>query len=204
MYHYIYQITNTVNNKIYIGKRSCSCLPEDDTCYMGSGVAIKRAIQKYGVDSFVKEVLSVWDTEELCLLEEARLVDENFVARTDTYNLKTGGIQGICGEETRAKISASAKIALNRPEIRAKISVVHKGKIVTDETRAKISASHARPEIKAKLSAAHARPETKAKISVANRARATKFTPADFDKMTPQKLKKNSTNATTEEPRVVR
>ena len=200
MYHYIYQITNIVNQKIYIGKRSCSCLPQDDTGYMGSGKAILRAIKKYGVSAFTKEVLSIWDTEELCLLEEARIVDENFVARKDTYNMKTGGIQGVHGEETRAKMSMVTKITNNRPEVRAKLSAAHKGKVATEETKSKISAAakiaQNRPEVKAKIYAARNHPEIKAKMSAAakiaqnrpevkasRRATATKFTQLEIENL---------------------
>ena len=35
MNHYVYQITYNTNKK-YIGCRSCKCLPEEDTKYIGS------------------------------------------------------------------------------------------------------------------------------------------------------------------------
>ena len=41
----IYKITNLVNGKKYIGKRSCKCPIEDDK-YMGSGYALKKAFDK--------------------------------------------------------------------------------------------------------------------------------------------------------------
>ena len=43
MNHYVYEITNLVNDKKYIGKRSCKCPIEDDK-YMGSGYALKKSI----------------------------------------------------------------------------------------------------------------------------------------------------------------
>ena len=47
--HYIYEITNNINGKTYIGQRKCpkNKLPETDIKYMGSGVYIKNAMKKY-------------------------------------------------------------------------------------------------------------------------------------------------------------
>ena len=53
MFGYIYKITNTLNNKIYIGKREKSSLDEN---YWGSGKHIKYAIKKYGTDNFNREI----------------------------------------------------------------------------------------------------------------------------------------------------
>ena len=92
MKHYIYKTTNTVNNKIYIGKHSTDNLGGDK--YLGSGTILKRAIKKYGRDKFVSETLFKFDTEKEALLMEAQIVDEMFIARLDTYNIKLGGMGG--------------------------------------------------------------------------------------------------------------
>ena len=60
--HYVYLITNKINNKIYIGKRKHDN-PEQDS-YMGSGKIISLAIKKYGIDNFKKEILAVFDNEQ--------------------------------------------------------------------------------------------------------------------------------------------
>lgn len=51
---FIYKTTNLVNNKIYIGQ-SKKNKPE----YLGSGKILKKAIKKYGIEKFKKEILCV-------------------------------------------------------------------------------------------------------------------------------------------------
>lgn len=91
MFYTIYKITNTINDKIYIGKHQTENL--NDT-YMGSGVHLRRAIRKYGINNFKKEVLFQFDDESEMNKKEAELVTEEFCLREDTYNLCPGGHGG--------------------------------------------------------------------------------------------------------------
>ena len=91
MYYTIYQITNIINEKIYVGKHMT--LDIDDG-YMGSGKLIKRAIGKYGINAFKKEIMFVFETEDAMNAKEKEIVTEQFCARTDTYNLCVGGLGG--------------------------------------------------------------------------------------------------------------
>lgn len=91
MYYYIYQITNLVNNNIYIGVHRTVDL---DDGYMGSGKIIKRAIAKYGLDNFKKDILEFFETSELMYAREKELVTDEFLLREDTYNLRRGGFGG--------------------------------------------------------------------------------------------------------------
>jgi hypothetical protein len=91
MYYTIYKITNKVNGKIYIGSHKTRNL--DDT-YMGSGKYLMRSMEKHGLDNFEKEIIFVFDNPELMYAKEAELVNEDFLAEANTYNLKLGGHGG--------------------------------------------------------------------------------------------------------------
>ncbi|AXF53187.1 putative Seg-like homing endonuclease, GIY-YIG family [Escherichia phage Ec_Makalu_001] len=132
MEHYVYKITNKINDKIYVGVRSCDGLAEDDTKYMGSGKIIKQAIKHHGLENFTKEILSKFDSREDADKEEARIVTVDFVKREDTYNIAEGG-----GTVCMWKVSDEAKIE----EMRKKISEKNTGRKHTKDTRQKMSAS---------------------------------------------------------------
>ena len=61
---------------------------------MGSGTAIIRAIKKYGIHNFRKEIIETFESSDDAFAAEAEIVTESFVKRKDTYNLKCGGVGG--------------------------------------------------------------------------------------------------------------
>ena len=90
--HYlIYQITNLVNGKIYIGKHETTNIEDE---YFGSGKYLKRAINKYGLENFVKTILFELQNEEEMNLLEKCVVTQEFCDREDTYNIMEGGDGG--------------------------------------------------------------------------------------------------------------
>ncbi len=84
-YHYVYQTTNLMNQKIYIGKHSTN---ELDDGYLGSGSILIKAVKKYGRSNFKKEVLKFFTEEEKAYQYEADLVTKEFVLEETNYNYK--------------------------------------------------------------------------------------------------------------------
>lgn len=86
-FFYIYQITNLINGKIYVGAHATSNLNDG---YMGSGKLLLRAYRKYGKENFKKEILPSCSCIEELYQKEAEIVNTPFVQRKDTYNLTEG------------------------------------------------------------------------------------------------------------------
>lgn len=90
-FYYVYQITNLVNGHIYIG---CHKTDNMDDGYMGSGKRLKYARVKYGEQNFRKDILLEFNNPTDMYKKERELVNEEFVKRMDTYNIKLGGDGG--------------------------------------------------------------------------------------------------------------
>lgn len=93
-YGFIYLTTNNINNKKYIGQRKIQNNIEDET-YLGSGIALKEAIKKYGKDNFSREIIAYANTkDELDNLEEYYIAFYKATTSNDYYNIHAGGKGG--------------------------------------------------------------------------------------------------------------
>lgn len=110
-HYYLYQITNNLNGKIYIGVHQTNNI---DDGYMGSGKVIRNAIAKYGIENFTKVILETFENAENMYAREKEVVTEEFLSRDDVYNLRRGGhggfeyikeqkLNGFCDVETAKK-----------------------------------------------------------------------------------------------------
>lgn len=126
MNHYIYIITNLINGKKYIGKRSCSC-PIDQDPYMGSGVALKNAQKKYGIENFTKHILLVCETEEQAYEEEKKAIALVKAWKNPQYYNIDGGGRGTGSGESHPKTGKKYTFS---EEHKQKLSIVKKGKYI--------------------------------------------------------------------------
>ena len=81
----IYKTINLTNGKFYVGQQSTN-----DETYLGSGKILKRAIKKYGIDCFKKEII-----EECSTREELNKREVYWIKKLNPeYNLHEGGYGG--------------------------------------------------------------------------------------------------------------
>jgi len=114
-YYIIYKTINLVNGKIYVGKHKQEISGFDG--YLGSGVYLNNAINRYGEENFIRETLEVCvssclNEREIYWIEALSSYNPEYPERG--YNLTKGG--GGCigiirnfSDETKEKMSISAK-----------------------------------------------------------------------------------------------
>ena len=161
IYHYTYIIINTTNQMKYIGVRSCNCLPENDSDYMGSSKILNEAM-KVEPEDFTKTIIDTFPTREMANADEQRLHKHYDVARNPEFYNQMNAPLGFCttgkslSEDHKKKIGISTSGEKNP----------FYGKTHTDETKKKLSKSqsgeknhfygkHLSPEHKKKISENH-------------------------------------------------
>jgi hypothetical protein len=92
----VYKITNLLNGKYYIGVHK-TMNPNDS--YMGSGKAIKQAIEIHGKQNFKKEIILITENKNTAYSLEKDLTVE-FNDRNN-YNMKLGGVGGFSKENSK-------------------------------------------------------------------------------------------------------
>ena len=141
--HYlVYKTTCLLNGKIYIGQHQTYDLNDG---YIGSGYALNDDIEKFGRENFNTEILFDFDNFTDMDNKERELVNESFIARTDTYNIILGGANGLVSitPELRAKANKTRWANLSEDERRHYIeaaNAVSRGRKHTQEELEKMSA----------------------------------------------------------------
>ena len=116
--YFIYETTNLINGKRYRGFHYGTV----DDSYLGTSLLLHRAIKKYGRRNFKREILEICDSFHHALQRESYFVDEKWVDRDDTYNLKTGGLGGCRHSKNSIELMRRS----------------HQGYITSEETKEKL------------------------------------------------------------------
>jgi group I intron endonuclease len=135
--HYIYIITNIINNKIYIGQtvnpkdRWSTHRKESIWNKQGTNSHLYNAMKMYGKENFSFEVIFIYET-----LKEANNAETFFIKELNTiengYNISKGGGNRRHSEATKLKISLAQKGKKRKPhskETKESISKANKGKV---------------------------------------------------------------------------
>lgn len=162
MFYLVYKTTNLVNGKFYIGAHKTENKYDN---YIGSGKLLKKAIEKYGIENFTKEILVECSSEEEMFNYERTLVE----LCEQSYNLKFGG-EGGWDHVHRDKDwkSPFTDVTLQKQLSKrgvSKLSELRKNAEWYDAVKKKISASMKGKQLF--LGKSHSQ-ETKDKIGVAN------------------------------------
>lgn len=138
MYGYIYKTTNLINGKIYIGQHKSDSF---DDSYYGSGKYFRRALQKYGRESFSVEILEWCESKDMADEREVYYI-QMFESRNSNigYNIAYGGEGGdlvTCLPENEYKRFSDMMSEFNKQGI-----IGNKGKHLSEEHKRKISESN--------------------------------------------------------------
>ena len=162
MNYYIYEITNNINGKKYIGKRvTKKDINKDD--YMGSGLLLEKAKFKYGIENFSKQILEICNSKNQLSEREIYYISLVDAPKNPMYyNVASGGEGGN---------TYAGKTIDELEEIKRKIQENRKFNGHTEETKAKISEKKIKNYCKEKhpLYGKHHSEETKRKLSEKNK-----------------------------------
>jgi hypothetical protein len=153
----IYMITSPCGKK-YIGQTLCLVKRKSKMIEWGSTmrwkehvkesksktregcVKLNNFINKYKAENFIVQVLLICDIRYLNYFE-TYMINEYNTLSPNGLNLKKGGDKVVFSEETKKKMSDSAKGRTFSKETIEKIRIGNQGKIVSNETRQKLSQS---------------------------------------------------------------
>jgi len=163
----IYQTKKLINEKIYVGKDT-----KNNPNYLGSGIALKNSIKKYGKENFKKTILEICKNNE-----ELEIREKYWIKKLNTlkngYNMTEGGTGGYTGIPWNKGLTKDTSNKLK--ETGEKISKKLKGHKQSEETKnkrnEKLTGIKRSDETKRKLSIAltgkKMSDETKRKLSIA-------------------------------------
>lgn len=142
MIYTLYETTNKINGKIYVGIHKTNFLDDE---YLGSGKLISAAIVKYGKENFQKRILQIFNNLEDARNAEAEIVTEEFVKDNSNYNLALGG--GLGGKDING-LTFEGRSHTKETKERIGLRLRSKPRKLSDEGRLSISKSSKENELR--------------------------------------------------------
>jgi len=129
----VYKTAHVSSGKEYIGIHKQ--IGNEFDGYLGSGLLLKRAIQKYGNNEFTRETLFSFDTLEDARNKERELVNIEYLLREDTFNISVGGTGGdtLAGYDEETKLRVRSKQRESSDRSRARRREIYNGKCFSQE-----------------------------------------------------------------------
>jgi hypothetical protein len=194
----IYKTTNLINGKFYIGKDE-----KNNPNYIGSGLHLIRAIEKYGKHNFSKEIIDTASSREELNEKEIYWIEQTNAIKLG-YNIAPGGtggnvlkdasVESILEWKRKIGIKASRKrtdeerAAISKGRLCITFSEEHKENIKKSRANQIITEEH-KKNISKGLTGRIQSEETKEKISIANKGKV-------FTKEHREKIRKNRATQT--------
>ena len=130
--YFIYKITNTFNNKLYIGQHYGYL----DDSYIGSGKILRYAINKYGIDNFKREILELCESKQKANEREKYYIQYYNATGKNGYNITSGGTGG-------DTLTNNPNLTAIKQKMKDNHSTFWNGRKHTQKTRQKIKEHHA-------------------------------------------------------------
>jgi group I intron endonuclease len=127
-HNFVYITTNLINGKQYVGSHATNKLNDG---YLGSGMLILKAVQKYGKSNFKIEIIKNGEN-----ILDMRKLEEFYIIKNKTlipygYNISPKGGLGFPGadlhESTKKKIGDKNRGKIRSEETKLKLSIINKG-----------------------------------------------------------------------------
>lgn len=132
-YGFVYETTNLINGKKYIGKhkRTQDINDPDDSWYLGSGKHLLRAVDKYGSENFSRIILCECTSEDDLQEKEKFYIDKyNAVDDPTYYNLV---------HDANPPILQGEDHPMKDPQVAQKVSKALRGRHLTEEHKKHLS-----------------------------------------------------------------
>lgn len=131
----IYKISNSINDKIYIGQTWKSInkrLSEHKNPSNTNSIKLYRALNKHGRDKFKIELITLCGTQEIADKIEIMMISQ-FNTIDKGYNIRTGGSRGKHSDKSIKKMSIAKIGHPVSEETKDKISLTKLGKTISKE-----------------------------------------------------------------------